>query len=343
MTTVFVYEDVTAHGAGGGPGPPPAPSLLAEGRAMLEAMAADFAAVPGVQVQRPADGGFDGTCGTNGTVGQGVLDLAATANYSLVIGPECGGRLEHLCREVVRVGGRLLGPSPDAIRMTADKLALAHHWERHGIPVPSTWELGHEPTNTTVVVKPRDGAGSQGMSLLWRQDSDPAGAAQDPSPASTNTGPMIAQQYVPGLAASVAFLIGPSRIVPLVPCLQLLSTDGKFQYLGGRLPIDPDLADRAVRVASAAVRSVPGLLGYVGVDVVLGNDGRDWAIEINPRLTTSYVGLRALAQFNIAEVMLAIIRDQPAPEMSWHDPWLEFTPDGRVFDVAPTPSGAAST
>ena len=31
---------------------------------------------------------------------------------------------------------------------------------------------------------------------------------------------------------------------------------------------------------------------------------RDYAIEINPRLTTSYVGLRALAEFNIAEAML---------------------------------------
>jgi predicted ATP-grasp superfamily ATP-dependent carboligase len=330
MTTVFVYEDVTATGAGGGLEPPPAPSLLAEGRAMLEAVAADFAAVSGVRVLRLGELCF--------------RDLAAQADYTLVIAPECGGRLEHLCEEVLQVGGRLLGPSPEAIRRTADKLALARHWERHGVPTPPTWVLGDEPAGVPVVVKPRDGAGSQGMAL-WRQDSDPVGVAQDQNPVPTTDwpGPLLAQELIPGLAASVAFLIGRSNVIPLVPCQQLLSADGRFTYLGGRLPLAPNLAERATRIAAAAVTNVAGLSGYVGVDVVLGNDGRDWAIEINPRLTTSYVGLRALARFNLAEAMLAVVRQLPPPEMSWHDRWIEFTPDGGVSDVAPTRPAAAST
>src|SRR5207248_1800177 len=132
-------------------------------------------------------------------------------------------------------------------------------------------------------------------------------------PTEGGPGPLIAQRYVPGFAASVAFLIGPAQSLPLVPCEQFLSADGRFTYLGGRLPIAPDLAARAIRIAERAVRCVPGLLGYVGVDVVLGADGRDWAIEINPRLTTSYIGLRALARFNLAEAMLAVVREQPLP------------------------------
>ncbi|MBO0700209.1 MAG: ATP-grasp domain-containing protein, partial [Zavarzinella sp.] len=143
-------------------------------------------------------------------------------------------------------------------------------------------------------------------------------------------GPLIAQQYIPGMAASVAFLAGPSGMVPLAPCEQLLSDDGRFQYRGGRLPIRPDLAERAIRVATAAVACVPGLLGYAGVDVVLGDDGRDWAIETNPRITTSYVGLRALAKFNLAAAMLAAVRGERLPEVGWRDGRIEFTPDGRL-------------
>src|SRR5262249_61325656 len=48
-------------------------------------------------------------------------------------------------------------------------------------------------------------------------------------------GPMIVQQYIRGFAASVAFLIGPDSLTPLVPCEQRLSDDGRFHYLGGRL------------------------------------------------------------------------------------------------------------
>jgi predicted ATP-grasp superfamily ATP-dependent carboligase len=144
---------------------------------------------------------------------------------------------------------------------------------------------------------------------------------------------MIAQAYVPGFAASVAFLIGPSQLLPLVPCQQLLSNDGRFHYRGGRLPIRPDLAERAVRIATAAVTGVPGLSGYVGVDVVLG-EGRDWAIEINPRLTTSYVGLRALAKFNLAEAMLAAMTGDALPRLEWRQGEVEFTPDGRIAPLA---------
>jgi tyramine---L-glutamate ligase len=324
MTTVFVYEDVTACGAGGDSGSPPAPSLLAEGRAMRDAVAADFAAVPGVRVVLPDDGPFD--------------RLAAEADFTLVIAPECGKRLEHLCREVSRVRGRLAGPSPDAVRLTADKLALCKHWERAGVPTPATWELGDEPADVAVVVKPGDGAGSQATALWDRFPTCPD--RLETCPTEIWPGPMIAQEYVPGLAASVAFLISPSQTVALAPCEQLLSTDGRFTYLGGRLPLLFELATRATRIATAAIQSVPGLLGYVGVDVVLGDDGRDWAIEINPRLTTSYVGLRRLARFNLAAAMLAVVRGESLPELAWSDERIEFTPDGDF--QSGLPGGVAS-
>jgi predicted ATP-grasp superfamily ATP-dependent carboligase len=144
----------------------------------------------------------------------------------------------------------------------------------------------------------------------------------------------IAQQFVSGFAASVAFLIGPRILTPLVPCAQQLSNDGRFQYQGGRLPIAPHLAERAIRIATAAVCCVPGLAGYVGVDVVLGDDGNDWAIEINPRLTTSYVGLRALAKFNIATAVLAAVRGEPLPTMEWDAGPIQFTPNGQISSLA---------
>ena len=131
----------------------------------------------------------------------------------------------------------------------------------------------------------------------------------------------------------MAFLCGPRGQVPLLPTFQLLSDDGRFKYFGGELPIPDHLTARAVKLAYAAVACVPGLRGYVGVDLVLGDadDGsRDYAIEINPRLTTSYIGLRMLADFNIAEAMLRIASGEEFGALTWKPGRVRFSADGVV-------------
>jgi predicted ATP-grasp superfamily ATP-dependent carboligase len=142
------------------------------------------------------------------------------------------------------------------------------------------------------------------------------------------------QPFVPGYAASVAFLIGPSQRLALLPAAQNLSTDGRFHYLGGSMPLPADLAQRALRLASQAVEAVPGLSGYVGVDLVLGpNDdaSEDWVIEINPRLTTSYIGLRVLAKANLAEAMLRVVGGEMMPPLDWHRGAVHFKTDGTII------------
>src|SRR5262249_43040605 len=102
---------------------------------------------------------------------------------------------------------------------------------------------------------------------------------------------------------------------------------------GGYVPLPSPLADRAVRLSRPAVECVPGLLGYVGVDLVLGDaaDGsQDWLIELNPRLTTSYIGLRALARTNLAEIMLKVAVGEEASEPAWYSHKVTFQTDGQT-------------
>jgi len=242
---------------------------------------------------------------------------------------------EPLPAQRLALGGQLLGPSLDAIKLTSDKLALSQHWREHGVRTPATTD--REPTRCDVfpvVWKPQDGAGS---TATFRLNSYfEAASAKAQLAADNHTGPMILQQFVSGQAASVAFLCGPAGNVPLLPTFQLLSDDGRFKYLGGELPIPSELAERATRLAQRAVDCVPGLLGYIGVDLVLGDaaDGsRDFAIEINPRLTTSYVGLRALADFNIAEAMLQVAKGELREPLKWKPGRVRFGPDGSITAV----------
>lgn len=308
MTTVFVYEYVTAIGA---KGVSLAPSLLAEGRAMRDAVCADFTAVPGIQV-RTLDVEDEAA----------FRSIAAACDYALIVAPETDGVLEERCRWAIESGTKLLGPSLEAIRLTSDKWALAGHFFKQGIPHPRTWLLENRPDDPRrLVVKPRDGAGSQDTVV-----STFASGLTLPQRA---TG-YLAQEFVPGMAASVAFLIGPESRVPLLPCRQHISDDGCLRYLGGSLPLPEDWADRATRCATQAIDSVPGLLGYVGVDLVLADDpANDCVIEINPRLTTSYVGLRRAARFNIAEALLHVVRGERLPNLPWRSDPIHWSPTGQ--------------
>src|SRR5690606_26341811 len=144
--------------------------------------------------------------------------------------------------------------------------------------------------------------------------------------------PRRLEQFARGVPASVAFLCGPTHRVPLAACRQHLTDDGRLGYLGGSLLWETDLAVRATNLAARALAAMPPAHGYVGVDLVLGDadDGsQDVVIEINPRLTKSYVGLRALTRDNLAHAMLEIAAGREFIPQFRLDP-LEFSANGSV-------------
>jgi predicted ATP-grasp superfamily ATP-dependent carboligase len=255
---------------------------------------------------------------------------AQAADYALIIAPEFDALLETRCRWVEEAGGQLLGPSASAVQLTGDKLALAALLHACGVPTPPC-QTSHASLSFPLVLKPRFGAGSQATFLL-REPGDLSECLKIARNEGWQ-GEMVFQPFCPGTPASVAFLVGPKEIIPLPPASQLLSKDGRFRYQGGRIPLPPDLAERSVRIACQAVAAVPGLRGYVGVDLVLGpaaDGSQDQVIEINPRLTTSYVGLRALARTNLAEAMLRVVQGQEVDAIQWRSEIVEFHPDGRI-------------
>jgi predicted ATP-grasp superfamily ATP-dependent carboligase len=102
--------------------------------------------------------------------------------------------------------------------------------------------------------------------------------------------------------------------------------------LGGELPLAVGLAERAQALAERAVAATPPAVGYVGVDLILGREpdgSEDAVIEINPRLTTSYVGLRAAAKSNLAEAMWHAGSGDLRP-IAFVDRPIEFDADGNV-------------
>ncbi|MEX2142361.1 MAG: ATP-grasp domain-containing protein [Pirellulales bacterium] len=316
-----------------------AASLMREGWAMLRALAADLAAIPGVQVQVLADyRGLPGPLPGCELVPVHTVDeersalscWAAESDWTVLIAPEFHGILRDRCSVVEVNGGRLLGPSSGLVALLSDKQRTVEHLERHDVPTPRglLWRPGdslNSPLPCPVVIKPNDGAGSQ-ETYVCRDSSHVHGTLAG------SRRPARIESFVEGLPASVAFFCGPAGCTPLPACSQRLQVDRRISYIGGAMPLPSALNERATMIASRAIGSLRQPLGYVGVDVVLGNDvdgSEDCVIEINPRFTTSYVGLRAAARTNLAAAMLDVAEGR-RPGLSFGGEAIEFDADGTV-------------
>jgi predicted ATP-grasp superfamily ATP-dependent carboligase len=336
---VFVYEYTCASGPASDA---PSAALQAEGWAMLSALLQDFGRISGVKILTLLAERYNQKVG--GAICRRVQaqeeefafrELAGTADFTLVIAPEFNEILRTRCRWVVESEGRLLGPSLDAMQLAGDKLTLSLYLRDRGIPTPESqlFSTGEQCTNHRfpVVWKPRYGAGSQATFLV--HNAEDLSACADRARAEGWHGEALVQPFVPGRSASITFLLGPCGGMPLLPAAQHLSDDGRFHYLGGSVPLAAGLSARAVRAAQRALETIPDLQGYIGVDLVLGRaeDGsEDTVIEINPRPTTSYVGLRALAETNLAEALLRVVIGETLPRLVWRSGVVHFDANGTV-------------
>ena len=334
---ILVYEFVTGGGLFGGGAAQVSDSIRREGLTMVTALAADFAAIPASEVHVLVDDRLPIVlpgCRTHLVASSEderrlLTKLCREVDWKILIAPDVE---LHRVRLIELAGRRLLGPSWSVVSLAADKQRTADHLATNRLRVPTgcSFEFPCEFVpgfcSFPAVVKPQFGTGSEGVRLVhsaeevhhWTYWRNPRGCR--------------IEEFIPGMAASVAFLCGPTGQFALPACRQRLSENGEFRYLGGRVPLVPELARRATALASRAIATLPDPLGYLGVDLVLGEatDGSDdLVIEINPRLTTSYVGLRAIAHENLAAAMLDVACGR-TPRLSFADRQLEFDSDGTI-------------
>ncbi len=337
---IFLYEYLT----GGGTlderlGEMPSGSLLIEGTAMVAALAEDLAALPGIQVDLLRDARIHDprlerlpACIVRDANEHRLAfsRMSAIADRVILIAPESEGILLDRYRCAEATGTRMFSPSSTLIEVVADKHRTAAVLHAAGIPVPQGCLLSPDdrlPLDVSypAVLKPQFGAGSCETRLL----ADVQAAIRYGRPAQT----MRLERYHAGLAASVSVLCGAKQRLLLPAGRQLISADGSFRYLGGVVPLNQTVGHRAQRLADRVLDALPPAIGYVGIDLILGEDpdgGQDVVLEVNPRLTTSYLGLRRLCRDNLAAMMLAVAGGDSV-HLHWCDEPVAFTADGRTW------------
>ena len=304
---VFVFEYLSAAGAAGSAHDA---ELLPQGLAMRDALLADLAGVPGLTLRHASGPNVPpAAAAPAGAVvprpEESLLDFVrreAVAHDAMwVVAPESAGLLEALHGAVG--ARRWIGCSRAALACCASKRATLAALAAAGIATP----LAFETEARHWVVKPDDGAGAtdthrHARRALAEAECKSRGAAATLEP------------WVEGEPMSLSLLVrGAAGAELLAVNRQLIEVDpaGAVRYCGvRRLTASrhdahaPALAALAGRIAQA----VPGLSGYVGVDLVWHAARGPVVIEINPRLTSAYVGLSAALGRNVAAEVLALER-----------------------------------
>jgi tyramine---L-glutamate ligase len=334
---ILVHEYVSG---GGWPAPELPSGLTAEGLAMLHAVLADFAAWGKVHVTTtldmrlphihlPAQRQVPLEPERHLPI---LRELARECSAALVIAPESGGALCRISRELEQLGVPLLGSSANAASAAADKWQCYQLFRESAIPTPETRLVTAQDAVDRVqgldlpwVVKPREGAGAEGVSLA----TDPASLRRAVDVGFCGSDHCVVQTYIPGVHASVSLLCNGHDALALSLNEQRIEAGASFTYHGGRIPLCHPLEQRALALARQAVRLIPGLRGYVGVDLVIATQ-ECYVLDVNPRLTTSYAGLRAVIDLNLAEAIWQCCRNGRLPTRATLTGSVSFGMDGSL-------------
>lgn len=285
---------------------------------MARALLADLAGIPGVCVftsRDPRLGPLE--LGSGMRVGSVMAESGSFARCTMLadavwpIAPETNGRLESLSRQVLDCGRILLGSSPEAVGVSASKYLTSHAVEKFGIAAAPAFRPNESGAAQqwpgSWVVKPDDGAGCQQTRLFPNWHAAAQWVAANPAAANPGRIEFIMQPFVPGEPCSLSMLCRDGEAELLSRNRQRVEIrDSQFHFLGSVVNSlhdgQNDLAGLANRIASA----IPGLWGYVGVDFIL-SEGGAIVLDVNARLTTSYVGLSASLGCNPAALVLGLL------------------------------------
>ena len=306
MMRVFVYE----HLSGGGAADDGCHELLAAGREMRDAVACDLLRSGDCAVSVAAGRlASEVPAGARSLQPPPGIDAAAFVaaqarlhEHVWVIAPETGGVLAQMRRVVG--AERWLGCDAAAIELTSSKRATLARAAEHGLTTPLAFAAS--PATRRWVVKPDDGAGA----VATRVHNTNAAARDDLDTRRQHGEAAVLEPWVAGEPLSLSLLCSANRVELLSVNRQQLTVDafGVLSFSGvqiNALPRD-DARTATLRAwAQSLVRAVPGLRGYVGVDLVWHAQRGPVLIEINPRVTMAYVVLSGALNRNVAAAVIA--------------------------------------
>ena len=267
----------------------------------------------------------------------------------LPIAPEENNILHDLTLIIEENGVTVLGSSSNAVKLTTNKFET-YNLLKDKFPMIKTekvyfkditqkyTEYGESykslmKNDVIKVVKPADGVSCSGVMVVTSLNEFIN--AQDHVQMFTHLPYSIVQDYIEGVNVSVSLLCNGDNAIPLSLNFQDVTINsGEIGYNGGMVPFNHKLSEIAMEIAKNVIEYVGGIKGYVGVDLILNDDRNEvHIVEINSRITTAYVGLRKIINFNLGEAILDSVKGD-LPNNITLNGTINFYKEGKTLRIS---------
>ncbi len=317
---ILIYEHLTAGGDLKGL----SPTLLNEGDVMIKALIRDLREVRNVELQvlrhvalpllQEDHGDIQWLPVSGDQPLKNLHEAIQHADAVWPIAPETGRVLETICQMVAQQGKRLIASPALWIRRAAGKYAAFKRLTQNGIACVESHRLigplASPPLPMPFVIKPEDGAGCEGIYLIealkdWELLLSNGCLGEE----------KVGQPLMSGSFLSLSAIFAAGQGV-LISCnLQEIDrVNHGFRLKGLEVNARADTDGRFAALVKDVAATFPGLWGYIGIDLVENAEGL-FVLEINPRLTTSYVGLHQALGHNPALWLMDLLETGRLPSV----------------------------
>lgn len=243
-------------------------------------------------------------------------NLCRDCDAALIIAPEFHGILAGRVRKAAALT-QVLGPTESFVELSTDKLRLSQFLADNQIPSIPASRLDPERPRPgfpyPLVLKPQDGAGSVETFLIRNRDEFDLCVKELRS----SDFHFLQQPFIPGETLSAAAVCSRGQVCEILPvCRQVLSDNGRFEYSGAEWSqsLTNQWQQKSERLITRVLSALPGAGGYLGFDMIGEDDGSIRLVDLNPRLTTGYLGWRQRTESNLAALLL-----QHDRKIAWTD------------------------
>jgi len=245
-------------------------------------------------------------------------------DYCFIIAPEFSNILYQLTKIVKDNNKRILSIDLDGIELGSSKFTCYEYFKASSVNTPQSFIIPlknntldidfiiqkYNQLNCPIILKPDDGVGAENI-FYFESEHQIYNFFTSQSNLIDSERNYVIQEFIEGEDLSISLIahsdfvdkFGKNHLILAVNSqfINVKNDKVKSEYFGGYTPVN----NLNLQISNILEKlDLTKFNGYFGIDFIRKADNSIYFIELNPRLTTSYIGIRNILNYNPVEAIL---------------------------------------